>query len=395
MLPRLTAGLLGTALCSAALLAQTSTPQSSVTSAATTAPVAYVYIAAGNKVMAYTTSASGNLTPVSSTTTSGLIWHLSVTKKFLFGIDGGSNIYTFAILPGGGLAQLPVLSVDTYAPDTCFGSGVLQVDETGSNLYAEVGSCHNGSFVVSFKILPTGELVYLGRAFAESYSSSQLRITGENKYAVMTGCLATVTYPGNITSATTETTEYKRESNGYLTYIGTLHDVPEGSGYKTFCGETVGNDASNHLAFLYLRYQPPIGKGGFGEFYGGDSPIGIYTVDSDGKMTTTSNYGNMVSTGTYPVTVSISPSGAVLATAGDEGFQFFHFRGGNQPVKWTGLFSAGGRLMELGWDKADHFYAMTETSLIMYHVTSTSYKQEAGLPNAFTNGSAFIVLSLQ
>src|SRR5581483_8983660 len=138
MLPRLTAGLLAMALCSAALSAQSSTSQSSPTPS-TTAPVAYVYVAAENKVSAYSTSADGTLTYISSTATPGVLWHLSVTKKFLFGIDGSSNIYTFAILPGGGLAPLPVLTADQYVSDACYGSGVLQQADS-AYLYAEVGT---------------------------------------------------------------------------------------------------------------------------------------------------------------------------------------------------------------------------------------------------------------
>lgn len=392
MVPRFTAGLTLT-LCSIAAFAQTSN-QSSVT-ASSSGPVAYVYVAAGSQVYAYTASASGTLTPVQGVSSTGVIWHLSVTKKFLFGIDGGSNIYSFAIQPNGGLLPVSVLNAQDYAPDTCFASGVLQVDETGSNLYAEVGSCHNGSYVVSFKILPTGELLYLGKASASSYAASQLRFSEMNEYAFLTGCYATETYPENVTSATAETTEYKRESNGYLTYLGTSHDVPQGKGTATYCPFTLGSDASNHLVFEYLQYQPQEGPGTFGEFYGTDYPLGIYTVAPDGTLSTTSNYQNMAASEVYPVTVSVSPSDAVMAVGGDEGYQFFHFNGANPPVKWTGPFSANGRVMELGWDKSDHFYALTESSLIMYHITATSYKQEAGLPNAFTNAGAFIVLSLE
>jgi hypothetical protein len=130
--------------------------------------------------------------------------------------------------------------------------------------------------------------------------------------------------------------------------------------------------------------------------YGGDSPLAVYTVASDGKITTNSNYGNMAAAEVYPTTVSISPSNQVLAVGGDSSYQFFHFHGAaSQPVKWTGVFSAGDSVIELGWDKASHFYAMTPSSLVMYHITSTSYKQLTGLPGAFVNGNCFIVLSLQ
>lgn len=355
---------------------------------AATAPVAYVYVADGESIHAYSTQADGSLTSVQTLATPNhLIWHLSVTKKFLYGIDGGSDISMFAIGPNGALTSLGVMSAAEYDPGNCFASGVLQVDETGSNLYTVVGDCEQNSYLVSFKILPTGQLAYLGRAYSNSFAWSQIRFTANNLYAFETGCYARVSN-GAMTSATAETPEYKRESNGYLTYIGTSNDVPQGSGGKTFCPFALASHG-DQLVFEYLRYWP----GQY--FYGTDSPLGVYTVSSDGKLSTESNYSNMASSEVYPSTLSVSPSGAVLATAGDGAYQFFHFNGANQPVKWTGPLSAGGGAVEeLGWDKADHFYALTETALIVYHVTATSYKQEAGLPNAFTNAASLIVLSL-
>lgn len=385
MIPRFKAVLTGA--LSLAALAQTTTMPAS----ASAAPVAYVYVAAGASVYAYATAADGTLTPLGSRATPGAaIWHLSVTKRFLYGIDGQSDIYMFAIGSHGALTSLGVLNAADYEPNACFGSGILQVDETGSNLYAEVGDCNGeGEFIDSFKILPTGDLLYLGRAPASSFGISQIRFTSNNLYAFQTGCYATVGDGGAITSATTETTEYKRESNGYLTYLGTMHDVPEGSGVKTFCAFSLASH-DNQLIFEYFRYEATQ----FPSFYGGDYPLGIYTVSPDGELSTKSNYTNMVVSEVYPTTLSVSPSGAVLATAGDSGYQFFHYSETGQPVKWTGPFSAEGSIEELGWDKADHFYALTDSSLIVYHITATTYKQEAGLPGAFTNAGSVIVLSL-
>lgn len=373
MVPRLMTGL-ASALCLAALA------QTTVQAKAATAPVAYVYVSAGGAVYAYAAAENGTLTAIGSQTTPNhAIWHLSVTKKFLYGIDGQSDIYMYSIGPHGAITQIGFLDVADYDPDNCFASGVLQVDESGSDVYDTVGDCDGNSYLVSFKILPTGELLYLGKAPANGSAISQIRFTDNNVYAFQTGC--------ETNTGTAETAEYKRESNGFLTYLDTLDDAPENSGIKSFCPFTLASHG-DYLAFEYLRYWPGVG------FYGSGYPLGVYTVSAEGKLSTKSDYTNMATAEVYPRTISISPSGAVLAVGGDEGYQFFHFNGASQPVKWTGPFAADNDVLELGWDTADHFYALTASSLYEYRVTATSYKQEAGLPNAFTNAGSVIVLSL-
>jgi hypothetical protein len=380
MLPRFMAGITS-ALCLAALAHITT-----VQAKASTTPVAYVYVVLGSSINSYATAADGTLTAIQSQPTQGHnIWHVSVTKKFLYGIDGASDISMFSIGPNGALTPIGVLNASSYDPDNCFASGDLQVDETGTNLYTLVGDCDRNSYLVSFKILSTGELVYLGRAHGDSYAISPIRFTENNRYAFQTGCLAKTGSP-QVSSATAETGEYKRESNGYLTYLGTTHEVPEGSGDKSFCPFMMTSHG-NELVFEYLRFEP-------GEFYGLNYPLGVYTVASDGKLSTKSDYENMAFTEVYPTTMSISPSGAVLAAAGDEGFEFFHLSGSKQPVAWE-TFPADPNVTELGWDNADHFYALTSTSLVEYSVTSTSYKKLTGLPNAFTNAGSLIVLSVK
>ena len=378
MVPRFVSELTG-ALCLAAL-ALTATLHASAST-----PVAYVYVAELGAIHAYATAADGTMTKIQSQPTDGAIWHLSVTKKYLYGIDGSSNISEFAIGSNGKLTPIGELTTADYDPGNCFASGILQVDVSGTNVYAEVSDCDGQSYVVSFKIGSTGQLEFLGKAFASEWAISQLRFTSNNLYAFQTGCHITAN-ANEITSETPVTTEYKRESNGYLTYLGTTAEIPEGSGDKTFCPFNLASH-NNQIVFEYLRYLP-------GEFYGVDYPLGNYTVSSDGKLTTKSDYANMAATFVYPRTISISPSGAILATGGDEGYQFFHFNGSSQPVKWTGPFATNGMVTQLGWDKADHFYALTETSLIEYHITSTSYKKLAGLSNAFTSAGSVIVLSL-
>jgi hypothetical protein len=58
-------------------------------------------------------------------------------------------------------------------------------------------------------------------------------------------------------------------------------------------------------------------------------------------------------------------------------YQFFHFNGADPLVKLTGAYKSGNNVVGLGWDKSDHCYVLTTTSLILWKVTPTSYKQLA------------------
>jgi hypothetical protein len=86
--------------------------------------------------------------------------HLSVTKKFVFGIDGKSNIYSYSIAANGGLKYVASIDAAKYVKDASSTSSapVLQVDETGSDVYAFVTDTNNNWYLLSFKIESNGEL---------------------------------------------------------------------------------------------------------------------------------------------------------------------------------------------------------------------------------------------
>src|SRR5580658_6661053 len=86
-------------------LAQTSTNE---TEAASSSPVAYVYVSRPTHVDGFAVSSSGKLTPVPGSPFSGIsVDHMSVTKKFLFGVgDDFQTIYSFSIASDGALKQV-------------------------------------------------------------------------------------------------------------------------------------------------------------------------------------------------------------------------------------------------------------------------------------------------
>jgi len=86
------------AVCAAAVLAQSS-------KSAIAAPVAYAFVSTANpnNVYSLAVSSNGSFTHVGTASSPASIYHLSVTKQFLFGIDNASNIYSYSISSTGAL----------------------------------------------------------------------------------------------------------------------------------------------------------------------------------------------------------------------------------------------------------------------------------------------------
>lgn len=360
------------------------TAMASPTPASTASPAAYIYVADLDQVRVFSASSTGVLTHLQDVTTKVLIVHLSVNKSFLFGIDYGSGISRFSIGADGRLTPLGYTDATAYVPDYCFASGLLQIDESGSDLHTFMSDCRQNTFLVSFKILPTGDLLFLNRAPADPWASSQLRFTQGNRFAYQTGCKVQVDQQDQIASATPHTAEWRRETTGAMTYLGTLDDVPENKSPARYCPVDLANDPTDHLLFGYMTE------------FGAPAPnLGVYTADDQGNLSTTNTYKNMTWSETDTSEMSISPTGKLAALGGTDGsgYQFFHFNGANPPTKFTGVYDAGSRIWEFGWDKSDHVYVLSENSLIVWNLTPTSYKQIPDSTYPLKEASSLIVLS--
>jgi hypothetical protein len=195
---------------------------------------------------------------------------------------------------------------------------------------------------------------------------------------------------GSGISATTATAKYHRESNGFLAYMGTTEETPTAKAGLSYCPFGLGADSINHLVFEYLTWDEASK-----EFVGAGYPLASFTVDSYGNLSTMNSYQNMPKTSVYPWYLSASPSGKLLAIGGPNSYQFFHFNGADPLVKLTGAYKSGNNVVGLAWDKSDHCYVLTTTSLILWKVTPTSYKQLAVYTYPTPTAATLIVRSLQ
>jgi hypothetical protein len=115
-------------------------------------------------------------------------------------------------------------------------------------------------------------------------------------------------------------------------------------------------------------------------------------VNAEGKLTTKSTYENMPDYDVYPHTASISPTGKLLAVGGGYAFQLFHFNGSEPVTKFSPAIAVDDNLLEFGWDKSNHLYSLSGSSLFVYTVTPTSIEQAPGSPISIPTAASVIVV---
>jgi hypothetical protein len=381
-------------------LAQTSTSQTSESAAANGAPVAYVYVSRPTHVDGFAASSSGKLTPVPGSPFSNIaLSHMSVTKKFLFGAsDDQADIYTYSIASNGALKQVSEIDAHKYNPpdNDCFNVGPTQLDATGTTLYNDDWNCDGDSqFLQSYKIEGNGDLQFLANSggASEDYTMSPPVVLGTDTYAYVIGIYGQGNAGGLIQ-------EYKRKSNGALELENNLYEFPKPKNPEDVYtpSAVLASDSTDHLA-IAIQAQNDISRDA-------DGPIVLasYKADSNGNLTTTSTYENMPTVGIYPQTMSISPSGKLLAVGGGvagcsncgvAGFQIFRFNGSSPITHYTGVLHSSEKFVQFGWDSDNHLYALSSSNLHVYEATSTEIKEVSGSPYSIPEASSVIVLSLK
>jgi len=355
-------------------------------------PVAYVYVARPTHIDSFAAASNGVLTAIQAGTSavSGSISNLSVDKEFLFGMNDETNyIDAYSIASNGAIAfsaQTP-LSTKDFCP-----GGPLEVDYTGKFLYVLQFDCDdtNELNVETFNIESGGKLKWLGASALEGYlglSSPEPAILGNHKFAYDAGCYADSDedYPDPYFVT------YSIESNGLmLTNSAHFQPPPAYSGDGIACPELIASDGSDHIVMTGQDFSYDKGE------YDGPVYLATYTADSHGNLTTGSTAKNMatVSSELYEVSaLSIDPTSQFLAV-GDTGFELFHWEGGKQVTKFTGVELPGVSIQQFAWDTSHHLYVLSKVGdVYVYTVSSTGIKEASGSPYSIPESSSIVVLS--
>jgi hypothetical protein len=346
--------------------------------------LADIYVSAGPpggnfQVNAYTAAANGQLTPVPGSPFADNVQNLSGTGKYLFG-DDGVNIYSYSIASSGAITQVASTNAQQYNGDNCGGPVQLFFDRTGDTLYDRDYYCDANNGYQYFRIdTSNGDLTYLGTSDLSTANYVPLSFLANNLYAYGAQCNGNMYW---------SIFGYKRNSDGSLTVLDGSFPVPKPKTGDFYCPNLTTADKSNHVV---ISMQPVL-QSSFGS--DGNPQVASYTADGSGNLSTSNTNSNMPRTLVQNVyDLKFSPSGELVAVAGSAGLQIFHFNGAQPLTKETGLVTAN-EIDQIGWDKNNHLYAISQTSgkLFVFTATPTGVTQAPGSPHSIPNAFGLAVI---
>jgi hypothetical protein len=390
------------ALSAAVLFSPLQSPDSSnAAKAATSAsPAAYVYVtslpknASAHEIVGYVAASNGSLSAIPGSPFAEDVQSMAVNGKYLMAASHeGTSIDAFAIESNGALRYAASTDYAQYntgsTSNDCGSAGDVFFDHTGTWLYVMEydgsDACSNNIYA-SFKVSKTnGSLTYLGLAdtgtfpgvFGKAYSLEN------NTFAYSADNSDCMYY---------EFYGFKRASNGNLATMGNIakNSPTPPSGTRAFIESFAVTDPTNHLAVAVQPANPP-------GCTSGPMQLATYTADaSTGEVSTTSTAKNMPVSSVFSIyDMRMDPTGKVLAVAGQEGLQLFHFNGASPITHYTGLLTTD-PIQEMFWDNNNHLYAISQTSgkLFVYTITPTTYEAAPGSPHTISAPNNLIVQPL-
>ncbi|KAA6464492.1 hypothetical protein DYQ86_00515 [Acidobacteria bacterium AB60] len=377
---------LGAAVCAATALAQTVSAQPNKT------PVAYVYVAntpAGssvNDVQAFAADPNGKLVPVPGSPFPYAVTSMAVNGLYLMGASQtGPDVNAYHIEPNGALSL--ATTTDYAAPNTngCGGSGHVYFDHSGQDLYVTQYNidCANTG-ISSWAVNKwTGGLSYLGNTITGAFPGNwnETYFTGNNLYAYAADNDSCMYY--NIYG-------FQRAANGLLSTIPASYNLPTPpSTFTRYIPSLSAADPTNHVAFVMYPGYPP-------GCINAPLQLASYTADGSGNLSTANTAANMPTTQiASPYDMKMAPSGKLLALAGQEGLQVFHFNGAAPITHFTGLLTAD-PITQMFWDNANHLYAISTTAnkLHVFTITATAAHEAPGSPYSIASPGSIIVQPL-
>jgi hypothetical protein len=351
-------------------------------------PVAYVYVSSSpsnnkNEINAHNAAPDGKLAPVAGSPFSaaaGYDGSMAVNGKYLF-LTNGVNIYSYSIAADGALRRVAATNAQRFNQSDCGGPMYLFLDRTGATLYDMdiYHDCANNAYQFFGVDGSTGGLNYHGVTAASTPEFDvPLSFTGNNQYAYGASCYHWYQ----------DIFGFVRNSDGSLTALTINPAMPAAENREIYCPYLAAADSANHVAVPVQALnnsslQPS-----------GPYQLAAYAADSSGNLSTTSTDRNMPKVAVASVTsVSVSPSGKLLAVGGSGGLQVFHFNGSSPITHFTGLLTKDA-VDQVAWDNDHHLYAISRSAgkLFVFTLTSTGYSQAAGSPHAITSPQSVSVL---
>lgn len=382
------------------VLAQTSTAQTSESTAATSSPVAYVYVQTSQGTVLYDASSSGKLTLVAGSPFNTSGYYIGSNGKY-FITAGIHDLHTYKVAANGGLGgQTSQFDTQSYGGSQCGLTSGAVLDHSGQDVYvslkgapADDGNNLCDALQTDSLSSSSGMFTFKGDLLVDEDSKN----TGSDTLPVLLGNDKFAYSLEGIPDACEHTINiFARESSGALEFAPgqnvTLPAGPSGGYYYhplypsnidvslvPLQPSLITDDPTDHLAIaLYAEKDAPCGTTKTPQ-------LASFTADSKGNLTTKNTAADMPSIAGSGINVMrLSPSGNLLAVATGTGVQIFHFNGSSPITKFTGVIGTSGFIRDLQWDKSNHLYAVNGVSgnLHVYTITTTSAVEAAGSPYA-------------
>ncbi|HLY43197.1 MAG TPA: hypothetical protein VKR52_18430 [Terracidiphilus sp.] len=375
-------------VCLGAAIGPFSLPDAAAGAEAANSVVAYVYIAnsAGGQateISAFAADSMGRLKRVPGSPFIENAGYMVVNGKYLMAVSGG-NIHAYRIEDDGSLRFAVSKDYQRVHPG-CGAANQLVFDHTGQSLYVteyDVDCSNNG--VTDWAVDDwTGALDYLGLTDTGNWNVNAAYFAGDNRYAYTAFNDSCMYYSVN---------GFKRGANGKLTEFAPAMKSPTPpSGVRGYIAYLGAADPTDHMAFAEYPANPP-----------GCAPnqpikLATYTANANGSLTTTSTWANMPTSEVRSIyDMKMAPSGKLLAVAGQEGLQVFHFNGAAPITHDTGLLT-NDPINEMFWDNDNHLYAITGVfnskvnRLHVFTVTPSGYREAPGSPYTI-DGPQYIIV---
>ena len=376
-------------VCLGALIgiASYSGPSASAQTASSRNVVAYVYVAnsAGGdttEISAFAADRAGRLRPVPGSPFMENVGSMAVNGTYLMAASG-TNINAYRIADNGSLTYAVSTDYQQVQPG-CGGANQLEFDHTGQSLYLteyDVDCSNNG--LTNWSVdNATGGLNYLGLTDTGNWNTNTPSFIGNNQFAYTAFNDNCMYYSLN---------SFQRGANGMLTeFASGINSPAPPSGFRAYIPYLGAADPTNHVAFAEIPANPP-------GCASAPVQLATYTANSDGSLSTTSTWANMPATEIQSVyDMKMAPSGKLLAVAGQEGLQVFHFNGASPITAYTGLLTTD-PINQMFWDNDNHLYAITAAysgganNLHVFTITPRGYREAPGSPYTLSGPRSIIV----
>jgi hypothetical protein len=357
--------------------------------AATVPPVAYVYVSTTKGIYLYDAAATGKLTRVGGPYgVKGL--PIGSNGKYFFSV-GTYWLHSYAVKAGGGIGgQVGQIDTQLYGGSECGATAGGVLDHTGRFMYVQTAGAWDPNHPEdelcdaeqSYGIT-SGHFTFLGDTHFDDVRSANpgtsLSITANDLFAynttpVFQNCGNTWNF-------------FQRESGGSLNSFQGNVNGPPGVNGGSYQPAVLAADPANHLA----AYMQP--EDSQGNCDAGSAQLATYSVDAQGNLNSADTWQTMPAPPINVTVMNMSPAGNLLAVGGNlvpSGLMVYHYNGAAPITPYSGVLT-NDAIQWLHWDKANHLYALSASTLYVYTVTPASILLDAAYTFPTAANGLFVV----